>query len=123
MRAAAHSAIAGVSAFGTVAIMKQRYPEARLPDPIFAGVVAALASGLPDLLEPATSPHHRQFCHSAVFAATSIAAMKKLYEWIPATPGEQFLRDALLSVGFGYLAHLGADATTAMGLPLIGAIG
>jgi hypothetical protein len=32
------------------------------------------------------------------------------------------MRDVLLSVGFGYMAHLGADATTAMGLPLVGKI-
>jgi inner membrane protein len=123
MRAAAHTAIAGFSAFSTVAIIKERYAEARLPDPVFAGAVAALASGLPDLLEPATSPNHRQFCHSAVFAAALIAVMRKLYVWVPATPGEQFVRDALLSIVFGYLAHLGADATTAMGLPLIGTAG
>jgi membrane-bound metal-dependent hydrolase YbcI (DUF457 family) len=123
MRAAAHTAIAGISAFSAVAIVKQRYADARLPDPILAGVVAGLASGLPDLLEPATSPNHRQFCHSVVFGAVLIAVLKKLYEWIPATPGEQFMRDALLSIGFGYLAHLGADATTAMGLPLVGTVG
>jgi len=120
MRAVPHMAIAGVSAFGTVAVLKHQYPAARLPDPAFAGIVAALASGLPDLLEPATSPHHRQFCHSAAFAALVIAGMKKLYEWQPKTPGDALLRDVLLSIGFGYLAHLGADATTAMGLPLLG---
>lgn len=30
------------------------------------------------------------------------------------------MRDVLLGVGFGYMAHLCADATTAMGLPLVG---
>ena len=75
-----------------------------------------------NLLEPATSPHHRQFCHSAAFAALLTAGMKKLYDWIPATPGEAIMRDALLSIGFGYMTHLCADATTAMGLPLLGNI-
>lgn len=120
MRAAAHAAIAGVSAFGVVAVAKHAYPEARLPDPIFAGLVAAFAASIPDFLEPATNPHHRQFCHSAAFAALLVAGMKKLYAWEPKTPAEALLRDVLLSIGFGYLAHLGADATTAMGLPLIG---
>jgi inner membrane protein len=120
MNAAAHAAIAGISAFGTIAVTKHRYPAARLPDPLFAGVVAALASGIPDYLEPATSPHHRQFCHSAVFATALIAAMKKLYDWVPLSTGGVLLRDTLLSIGFGYLTHLGADATTAIGLPLIG---
>ena len=120
MRAAAHAAIAGVSAFGTVAVIKHQHAAARLPDPVFAGIVAALATGIPDYLEPATNPHHRQFCHSAVFATALIATMKKLYDWVPTTRGNKLLRDALLSIGFGYLAHLGADATTAMGLPFLG---
>ena len=48
--------------------------------------------------------------------------MKKL-EWMPATPGEARVRDLLLSIGFGYMAHLCADATPAMGQPLVGKIG
>ena len=103
-----------------VAVIKYQYPNARLPDPVYAGIVAALASGLPDYLEPATNPHHRQFCHSATFSAILIVGMKKLYAWEPEVPGQVLLRDALLSIGFGYLAHLGADATTAMGLPILG---
>lgn len=122
MRAAAHAAISGASAFAVVSILRDYHPRARLPDPVFAAVVAAIASGLPDLLEPATTPHHRQFCHSAAFAGLVTSGMKKLYEWMPATPGEVLVRDALLSVGFGYLAHLCADGTTAMGLPLLGKI-
>lgn len=120
MRAATHVAIAGISAFGAVAVIKFQYPSARVPDPVFAGIVAALAAGIPDYLEPATSPHHRQFCHSAVFATALVAVMKNLYEWIPETAGEAILRDILLSIGFGYLAHLGADATTPAGLPWVG---
>lgn len=120
MRASAHALIAGVSAFGLVAAMKHQHPEARLPDPVFAGVIATFASAAPDYIEPATTPHHRQFFHSAVFASALVAAMKALYDWVPVTPEHVLLRDTLLSIGFGYLAHLGADATTAMGLPLIG---
>lgn len=122
MRAAAHAAISGVSAFAMVAILQERHPAARLPHPAFAAVVAALASGLPDVLEPANTPHHRQFCHSLVFAGVMTSGMKKLYDWVPATPDEEFVRDVLLSIGFGYTAHLCADATTAMGLPLVGKI-
>lgn len=122
MRAAAHAAISGVSAFATVVIVKERYQGARLPHPVFAAITAALASGLPDVLEPANTPHHRQFCHSLAFAGVMTSGMKKLYDWVPATPGEIFVRDVLLSVGFGYMAHLCADATTAMGLPLVGKI-
>lgn len=122
MRAAAHAVISGASAFAVVSIIRDRHPGARVPNPVFAAVVAAIASGLPDLLEPANNPHHRQFCHSAAFAALVTTGMKKLYEWMPATPGEALVRDALLSIGFGYVAHLCADGSTAMGLPLVGKI-
>lgn len=122
MRASAHTAISGISAFAMVALIKQQNPTARLPHPGFAALVAALASGLPDVLEPATSPHHRQFCHSAAFAALASSGMKKLYDWVPATPDDALMRDVLLCVGFGYMAHLGADSTTAMGLPFVGKI-
>lgn len=122
MRAAPHAAISGVSALAAVSMLRHRHPAARLPDPVFAAVVAALASGLPDLLEPASSPRHRQFCHSAAFAALVTTVMRKLYDWMPQTPSEVLVRDALLSIGFGYMAHLCADATTPMGLPLLGSI-
>jgi len=46
--------------------------------------------------------------------------MTKLYDWLPATPSETLVRDALLCVGFGDMAHLCAGATTAMDLPLVG---
>ena len=122
MRAAADAAISGSSAFAAVSMLRHRNPAARLPDPVFAAIVAAIASGLPDLLEPASSPRHRQFCHSATFAALATTAMRKLYDWMPETPGEVFMRDVLLGIGFGYMAHLCADATTPMGLPLLGGI-
>src|SRR5258708_27302455 len=102
MRAAAHAAISGVSAFTMVALIKHKNPAVRLPHPGFTALVAVLASGLPDVLEPADSPHHRQFCHSAVFAGLVTSGMKKLYDWVPATLGEALTRDVLLSVGFGY---------------------
>lgn len=120
MRAAAHATISGASAFAIVSLTKQQYPPARLPHPGIAALVAALASGLPDVLEPANNPHHRQFCHSAAFAALVASGMKNLYDWIPATPRDALIRNVLLAVGFGYMAHLCADATTAMGLPLVG---
>jgi hypothetical protein len=50
------------------------------------------------------------------------SVMKKLYDWVPATAGEVFVRDVWLSIGCGCMAHLCADARTAMGLPLVGNI-
>lgn len=36
--------------------------------PIGGSVLAAICTNLPDILEPATNPHHRQFFHSFAFA-------------------------------------------------------
>ena len=86
MRAAAHAAISATSAFAMVSLLKHQHAAARVPHPVFAAVVAAIASGLPDVFEPANSPHHRQFCHSAAFASLVTTGMKKLYDWMPTTP-------------------------------------
>lgn len=122
MRASAHAAIGGISAMAAVIAIKARFPDARLPHPAFAGVVGAIAAGLPDLLEPAITPRHRQICHSVAFASLVAVTLKTTYDWNPETEGQKFLRDVLLSIGMGYLSHLGADATTAAGLPWIGNI-
>jgi membrane-bound metal-dependent hydrolase YbcI (DUF457 family) len=105
-----------------VIAIKARFPDARLPHPVFAGVVGAFAAGLPDLLEPAITPRHRQICHSVAFASLMVVTLKAIYDWNPQTEGQKLLRDVLLSIGVGYLSHLGADATTAAGLPWIGSI-
>src|SRR5205823_3323842 len=107
----------GVSAMTAMIAIKARFPDARLPHPVFAGVVGAIAAGLPDLLEPAITPRHRQVCHSVAFASVVAVALKTTYNWEPETEGQKLLRDVLLSIGVGYLGHLGADATTAAGLP------
>jgi membrane-bound metal-dependent hydrolase YbcI (DUF457 family) len=120
VRAFAHAAIGAASSAAIVLAIKVHYPDARLPHPVFAGVVGAFAAGLPDVLEPATYPGHRQVCHSVAFAVLMAAALKVVYEWMPETEGQEILRDVLLSIGLGYLSHLGADATTAAGLPWFG---
>jgi hypothetical protein len=51
----------GILALAKLAILKERPPAARLAHPAFAAIVTALASGL-DVLEPANTPHYRQFC-------------------------------------------------------------
>lgn len=82
-------------------------------------LVCSLAAGggacLPDLLEPADSPFHRQFCHSVVAAALVAYAMSGKHTlhlgW--------FGRMVLLMVGLGYLSHIAADATTPRSIPFV----
>jgi membrane-bound metal-dependent hydrolase YbcI (DUF457 family) len=111
------------------------------------GLIGGWAGGvLPDLLEPATSPHHRQTAHSMV--AAGALTMAKVAEWQAACRsasaaarerasvlplGCQERNDAelaavlwrllagiLVGLVVGYGSHLALDACTPRGLPLIG---
>jgi inner membrane protein len=87
--------------------------------PLIGASATAFLASLPDLVEPAHHPHHRQFFHSLTFAAILGYAMYKAYEWQPETPAEKVLRTAALVSGSAYLLHLGVDFMTARSLPLI----
>lgn len=84
--------------------------------------IATLTTNLPDLIEPVTNPHHRQFYHSFVFGSLVASAGIKLYQWQPEEDWEQFARQLLLFGCAGYLIHLIADSFTPRGLPLIGKV-
>lgn len=88
--------------------------------PFLCGAAAAVFTNLPDVLEPATSPNHRQFFHSLAFAALLGAGLYKLYEWEPRTDGERLLKGLAALAGSAYLIHLALDATTRKSLPLLG---
>lgn len=88
--------------------------------PIFGAGVAAALANLPDKLEPAIHPHHRQFFHSIVCAVGVGIAGLKLYEWQPEEDWKKALRFVFLAGCGAYLIHLALDACTAKSLPLIG---
>jgi inner membrane protein len=81
-----------------------------------------LLTKLPDLLEPATSPSHRQFFHSLVFAGLLGVGLHKLHGWQPDDDGGKFVRWLGLIAGSAYLIHLAMDFTTAKSLPLVGKV-
>jgi inner membrane protein len=90
-----------------------------------AHAVAGCAGGycfgtLPDLIEPATSPHHRQFFHSLIFAGVMGYGLYRLYQWEPGSPEFKVIRMIGLIAGGAYLVHLALDATTKRSLPLLG---
>lgn len=85
-----------------------------------SGGFAAFATRLPDVLEPATNPHHRQFFHSWLFGAMIGKLTYDTYRWQPATDSEKLVRYLLLLVGGAYLAHLVLDLGTPRSLPLVG---
>jgi membrane-bound metal-dependent hydrolase YbcI (DUF457 family) len=70
-----------------------------------AGGAAAL---LPDILEPADSPHHRKFFHSITAAGLVVYSISGRH-----TNGySASARKILMVLGMGYLSHLVADAGT-----------
>jgi inner membrane protein len=85
-------------------------------DLIVSAGLGALGSMLPDMLEPATNPSHRQFFHSWVTAA--LLARANL--WISqdqSIPAET--KDIFTFISAGYLSHLLADGQSPKGLPII----
>lgn len=108
-----------VAGAGLVALHEHGKGE-RLPDPVVGATLSGCFASLPDLLEPATNPHHRQALHSLAFAGLLGYGVYRLYEWHPETPGEELLRTLGLMAGAAYLLHLAADFCTKRSLPVIG---
>jgi inner membrane protein len=90
--------------------------------PFGGSLLAAICTNIPDWLEPATHPHHRQLFHSLAFAALLAHGMLKVYEWKPETDSEKFIRFCLLTAGASYLMHLAMDFGTPRSLPMLGKI-
>ncbi|WP_341501926.1 metal-dependent hydrolase [Gallaecimonas sp. GXIMD4217] len=91
-------------------------------DPFSAALIGSIGGRLPDILEPALHPNHRQFFHSFFVAVTMFYGMKKLYGWEPETAGKQLMRQLLLIGGGAYLSHLLLDSFTKKSLPIVGKI-
>lgn len=88
--------------------------------PIAAACVGFTCGTLPEVIEPAIHPNHRQFFHGLAFAGAVGYASYKLYKWEPETNNEKLMRFLLLTVAGAYLTHLVMDAFSPKGLPLVG---
>lgn len=106
----------------TAAFLASRPEEEQrgIAHPLVGATATTLLASLPDMVEPAIHPHHRQFFHSILFAGALGYGVYKAYQWQPETVTEEWLRIAALVCGAAYLLHLAADFTTARSLPLIG---
>lgn len=117
----------------------------QLLEVIGGGIGGAVGGMLPDVLEPAVTPNHRGFAHSALFGAGVVSAqLDEWSEWCrrkadyyrdlqfrtqsePLTQALAWLVEMLLRVaaGFlygvqaGYASHLVLDAMTPRSLPLV----
>lgn len=119
MNATAHRVTAG-AAIGLYLAGQETERGERTMLPIFGGLAGSVFTCLPDVLEPATSPNHRDFFHSLAFAGLLVGGLIKLHRWEPEENWHRFLRQVGLLAGSAYIIHLALDATTAKSLPLLG---
>jgi hypothetical protein len=79
-----------------------------------------MLASLPDWIEPATNPHHRQFFHSVLFLGGVCYVSYRVYRWEPQTPWQSFVRWLSLVTAGAYIVHLVCDSGTPRALPLLG---
>jgi len=118
-----NSATHGLAAFTTVIVLSavdEHHRGQATLRPLLDGAAGALLTSLPDKLEPAIHPNHRQFFHGVVFAAGVGYATYRAYKWQPTDDWERILRWLVIIGGVAYLTHLVLDAGTAKSLPLVG---
>jgi len=106
---------------GAMCIHAERDKQNMSARPIVGAVLAAKFTKLPDILEPAIHPNHRQFFHSVAFASLLGVAGYKIYKWNPDNLFDEAIRFALMVALGAYGIHLLLDASTPKSLPLIGA--
>ena len=116
MNRAQHMVGGTVASTGTYLWMKKTFQE----EPTLEGFLLSLGTGivigtLPDILEPATSGHHRAFFHSATFATLGGYLLYKLVK-NGNIENELKIIGGVLSSAYG--SHLLLDMTTPRGLPL-----
>ena len=143
---ATHARVGAATGAAVAAFRAREAPTPQMLTEVIGGLVGGwLGRVLPDVLEPATSPHHRQLAHSAV--AGGALTLARVAEWqascrASATaaqrallhpPGSEdrsrtewdvlfwrLLAGALVGLVAGYASHLVLDAGTPKGLPLWG---
>lgn len=119
--AQSHRIVAGIAVGGVIAFHESR-KGAQTALPYIGGGLATLFGTLPDVLEPAHHPNHRQFFHSWAFGASLGYSGYKLYKWRPKEDWQKALRFVGLIAIASYLIHMLMDSTTPKSLPLVGKI-
>lgn len=107
---------AGVAVAGWLAYCKLAKRPLELGELLLAAGVGAIGGLVPDLLEPALHPNHRQFFHSYVAVMLLVHANGHLSR-NPQVPAE--VRGTVHLASVGFLSHLLADARTPKSLPWI----
>lgn len=121
MNAQAHR-LAGAVTLATLSAALAPTSDDRMPHAAVGCAGGYCFGTLPDIIEPATSPHHRQFFHSWAFAGLLAYGTYRLYRWDAPTLEEKCWRAIGLIAGGAYLVHLALDAMTKRSLPVIGRV-
>lgn len=87
-----------------------------LKQSFFSGIFGAIGGIVPDLIEPATNPNHREFFHSGTMLGLIFLGENRLKQNEIINP---YLKKTISDFSLGYKLHLVADATTPKSLPLI----
>lgn len=74
---------------------------------------------MPDLLEPATNPHHRKFFHGLLVLLLLAYGIKKLIDWAPRSATERVVKVGLIAAAVGYASHLLLDSLTPRSIPIV----
>ena len=107
------------AAIGAVAyciIKKSQDQPIELPGLFGMGLVGGVAGLLPDIIEPATSPNHRELAHSFAALIAVGAGINNLNERQDMDSAQKGLWNIL---ALGYISHLFLEAGTPAGLPII----
>jgi len=111
--------IGAAAVVGTAAFYAEKENPGSSARPIAATGLAFFSGTLPDKVEPACHPNHRQFFHSYAFMCILGYGMYRTWKWETENEGETWVKMALLSIGGAYLVHLLMDAGTPKGLPVV----
>ena len=112
--------VMAAACMGGVAVLDWKEGDHWVKHPLVAAGMAASCGTLPDVLEPALHPNHRQFFHSVLFAVGLGVTLYNVHQWEPDTDTGRLVRGLTLIGGAAYLLHLAMDACTRKSLPLLG---
>lgn len=112
--------LAAAAVVGSYCFSQEGGKKERSIKPVAGALLAGYLTKLPDVLEPAVHPNHRQFFHSLAFAGVLGVAAYKIHQWEPESPAGEVARFAMLVGAAAYFIHLAIDAGTSKSLPLLG---
>jgi len=142
-----HVITSGLAGVGVAALEKKCiHPLEQLSHLVGGAVGGVIGGRTPDVLEPATSPCHRQCFHGIVPCGSVVTfggaflleTYRKLIAWAESAPGADTSKDQPIPLdrcfrffvagaykGFlaGYAVHLLLDSRTPKGLPIVGKLG